>query len=92
LATGAISYVYPAPSQQVIYVDKGRTSTTCTGSAATPAAPPGYTCIYERDADNAYPADRGVDFVTSSGVGLHMAAAAAGDQFWIRGTFAATGP
>jgi hypothetical protein len=89
LATGAISYVYPAPSQHVVYVNVGTTNATCTGTADTPTAPNGDTCIYERQAVNV--SSGGTNFTTSSGVGIYAFSAASG-HYVIDGTFAATGP
>jgi hypothetical protein len=88
LSTGAISYVYPAPGQQVEYIPVGGTNPHCTGSPATPTAPPGFTCIYETVRNNISSAS--VNFSNSNGVGLAASSEATGN-YAISGTWAATG-
>jgi hypothetical protein len=88
LSTGAISYVYPTPGQQVEYLPVGATNPHCTGTPATPTAPPGFTCIYETVRNNISSAS--VNFSNSNGVGLAASSEATGN-YAISGTWAATG-
>jgi hypothetical protein len=84
-----ISYLYSAPSQTAIFVASGGSNGNCPGTEASPAANPGFTCVYETSPDNA--SSRGINFHTSSGVGLYMFSTAAG-FFESTGTWAATAP
>lgn len=89
LATSEISYVFSAPGQIVRYVKASTSDPDCTGSAATPTAPAGFTCIYELSANNAS-GSRGINTSFSAGVNLYVFSAAGG-QFSVWGTWAATG-
>jgi hypothetical protein len=90
LAEGDISYLYSAPSQTVIFVASGTTNPNCPGTEANPTAPAGFTCVYETSPVNAS-GSRGINFHTSTGVGLYIFSTAAG-FFESTGTWAATAP
>lgn len=90
LAEADISYLYSAPSQTVIFVPSGGSNASCTGSASSPTAPPGFTCVYETSAANAS-SSRGINFHDSSGAGLYLFSTTSG-FFESIGTWAATGP
>jgi hypothetical protein len=94
-ANESISYVYAfASAPTVHYINSGTTPPAqCPGTAASPEAQAGHTCIYEASNSNVTAA-RGVDtnsLVTNkNGVGLYATSAAVGSFFAI-GTWAATG-
>ncbi|HTR74440.1 MAG TPA: hypothetical protein VMH33_04175 [Solirubrobacterales bacterium] len=88
LVTGDISYLYSAPEQTVVYVSAGGSDPNCTGTWQNPTAPIGYTCVYGYSEGDL--ASHGINFETSSGVGLYAFSAAAGHSKMV-GTWAATG-
>jgi hypothetical protein len=90
LTEADISYLYSAPSQTVIFVASGGSNPNCPGTEASPSANAGFTCVYETSPVNAS-SSRGINFHTSSGVGLYIFSAAAG-FFESTGTWAATAP
>jgi hypothetical protein len=85
----AVSYTYLIPGQTAVYVPSGTTSPTCTGTAANPSAPPGFTCVYEKVGSNVG-AGRGVNYPSeSAGFGLYAFSTGVGlTQAY--GTWAAT--
>ena len=94
-ANDSIAYVYAfASNPSVHYINAGTTPPAqCPGTAASPQAQAGHTCIYEASSSNVTGA-RGFDTNTlvtnKNGVGLYATSAAAGTFFAI-GTWAATG-
>jgi hypothetical protein len=85
----AVSFPYPVTGLTAVYVKAGATSTTCTGTSASPTAPAGFICIYERTGFNVE-GGRGVNYPPeAAGFGLYAFSAAPG-LAEMQGSWAAT--
>lgn len=67
----AVSYPYLIPGQTAVFVKTGTTNPKCPGTVANPAAAPGFTCVYEKNATNVE-SGRGINYPSeSAGFGLY---------------------
>jgi len=87
--TSQVSYPFPAPGQEAIYVKEEATNSICTGSSAHPTAPPGFTCVYERHETNIDLA--GINYKSEeAGFGIYAFSSSPG-YAELNGSWAATG-
>ena len=95
----AITFNIPLEAEldenHVIHVQEGGTDTTCTGSPASPTAPPGFLCVYETSGENFTFSQISRPSLTGFGAGTTGAILQyepTAEEAWAAGTWAVTAP